>query len=67
MKEDHKNVEVCLKQAVERQLAELRRQKAERVAKRIWQGLAERGHTEEEILKDFEAFRQRRSALLARR
>jgi hypothetical protein len=34
---------------------------AEKIAERIRQGLAERDHTEEEILKDFKAFRQQRS------
>ena len=36
-----------------------RRQRAEQIARRISQGLAERGHTEEELLRDFAAFRQR--------
>jgi hypothetical protein len=34
---------------------------AEMIAERIRQGFAERGHTEEGILKDFEAFRQQPS------
>lgn len=57
----YEDIESCLKKAVEYQLIELRRKKAERIAQRIRQGLVERGHTEEEILKDFEAFRQQRS------
>lgn len=55
----YKDIETCLIETVERQLTELRRQKAEGIAKRIRQGLAEKGYTEDEILKDFEAFRQR--------
>ncbi len=55
----YKDIETCLAEAVEHQLTELRRQKAEGIANRIRQGLTERGHTEEEVLKDFEAFRLR--------
>lgn len=36
-----------------------RRQRAEQIARRIRQGLAECGHTEEEVLRDFAAFRRR--------
>ena len=57
--EGHESLGVCLEEAVGRQLSDLRRRKAERIAKRIQEGLAERGHTEEEILRDFETFRKR--------
>ena len=57
----YENIETCLQDAVDHQLTEVRRQKAEGIANRIRQGLVERDHTEEEILKNFEAFRQRRS------
>jgi predicted DNA-binding protein len=55
----YKDIETCLMEAVERQLTELRRQKAEGIAKRIRQGLAEKGYTEDAILKNFENFRKR--------
>ena len=57
--EGYESLEVCLEKAVEKQFSDLRRRKAEGIAKRIREGLAERGHTEEEILRDFETFRQR--------
>jgi Arc/MetJ-type ribon-helix-helix transcriptional regulator len=53
------SVDAWLKEAVEDQLISLRRGKAEGVAKLIREGLHSRGHTEEEILNDFEVFRAR--------
>lgn len=55
----YESMEQCLAQVVDGRLVELRRQRAEQIARRIRQGLTERGHTEEEVLRDFEAFRQR--------
>lgn len=55
----YESLEVCLDKAVERQFSDLRRRKAEGIAERIRQGLSEKGHSEEEILKDFDAFRDR--------
>ena len=57
--EGHESLEVCLEKAVERQFSDLCRRKAEGIAGRVREGLAERGHTEDEILRDFETFRQR--------
>ncbi len=54
------SVDAWLEEAVEHQMATLRRQKAEEIARRIRQGLQSQGHTEEEILSDFEAFRRQR-------
>lgn len=53
------SLETGLEKAIEHHLGDLRRQKAENISKQIRQGLAERGHTQEEVLKDFEAFRER--------
>ena len=55
----YESLQACLEQVVERQFSDLRRQKAEDIAARIRKGLSERGHTEAEILRDFEIFRQR--------
>ena len=44
---------------MENQFTSLRRKKAEEIAGRIRKGFHNRGHTEEEILKDFEVFRER--------
>jgi hypothetical protein len=52
-------IERGLEHAVEQYLLELRRQKAEKNSDQIREGLAQRGHTEDEILRDFEAFRKR--------
>ena len=48
-----------LEKAVEHHLGELRRQKAEKISNQVRQGLTKRRHTEDEVLKDFEAFRER--------
>ncbi len=53
------SVDAWLEEAVESQFASLRRKKAEGIARRIGEGLDNRGHTEEEILNDFEVFRER--------
>ncbi len=57
--EGYESLEICLEKAIERQFSGLHRRKAEGIARRIREGLSERGHTEEETLRDFEAFRQR--------
>ena len=53
------SIDAWLKEAVENQFAILHRQKAEGIAGRIREGLHGRGHTEVELLNDFEAFRER--------
>lgn len=53
------SVDTWLEEAVESQFASLQRKKAEGIATRIRDGLRSRGHTEAEILKDFEVFRER--------
>lgn len=54
----YETIESGLEHAVEYRLLELRRQKAEKISGQIREGLARKGHTENEILKDFEVFRQ---------
>lgn len=56
--EGYESLEICLEEVVERQFSVLHRRKAEGIANRTREGLAERAHTEEEVLRDFEAFRQ---------
>lgn len=53
------SIDTWLEEAVESQFTSLRRKKAEEIAGRIRKGFHNRGHTEEEILKDFETFRER--------
>ena len=48
-----------LEQAVDHHLLELRRQRAEKVGKKIRKKLKEKGLTEDDILKDFEIFREK--------
>ena len=55
----YESIDTWLEEAVESQFASLRRKKAEEIAGRIRRGFHERGYTEEEILKDFETFRER--------
>ena len=53
------SLDAWLEAAVDSQLTTLRLSKAEKIAGRVSEGLRERGHTEDEILKDFEVFRER--------
>ena len=53
------SIDTWLEEAVESQFISLRRKKAEEIAGRIRKGFHDRGRTEEEILKDFETFRER--------
>ena len=55
----YESVDTWLEEAVASQFTSLRRKKAEQIARRIRKGVRNRGHTEEEILKDFETFRER--------
>lgn len=55
----YESLEQYLAQVVDGRLVELRRQRAEQIARRIRQGLIDRGQTEEEVLRDFETFRRR--------
>ena len=55
----YESIDTWLEEAVESQFTSLRRKKAEVIAGRIRKGLHNRGHAEEDILKDFEAFRER--------
>ena len=48
-----------LEQAVDHHLLELRRQRAEKVGKKIRKKLKEKGLTEDDVLKDFEIFREK--------
>lgn len=48
-----------LERAVDHHLLELRRQRAEKVGKKIRKKLREKGLTEDDILKDFEIFREK--------
>ncbi len=48
-----------LERAVDHHLLELRRQRAEKVGKKIRKKLKEKGLTEDDILKDFEIFREK--------
>ena len=48
-----------LERAVDHHLLELRRQRAEKVGKKIRKKLKEKGLTENDILKDFEIFREK--------
>lgn len=47
-----------LEKAVDHHLLELRRQRAEKTTKKIKRKLKEKGLTEDDILKDFEIFRE---------
>ena len=47
-----------LEHAIDHHLLELRRQKAEKMGKKIKRKLKEKGLTEDDILKDFEMFRE---------
>lgn len=55
----YESIDAWLEEVVESQFAAMRRKKAEGIARRVRQGLYSRGHTEEELLKDFEVFRER--------
>ena len=48
-----------LERAVDHHLLELRRQRAEKVGKKIKKKLQEKGLTVDDILKDFEIFREK--------
>ena len=53
------DVDAWLEEAVDNHFAALRQKKAEGIVERIREGLHSRGHTEAEILNDFEEFRER--------
>ena len=55
------SLDAWLEAAVDIQFTSLRQSKAEKIAARVSDGLRERGHTEDEILRDFELFRERLS------